>query len=185
VKEDILADRYAKALTAVAAQRNLEARLRDELALLADILMPDRGEIQVPELLALLSRPRIPLEDKKRVAGRLHRELALSDEVGAFFNLLIRRGRVGLIGRIAERFRERIDRAQGVASADAQTARPLSEEERRRVEQALAEVCGRPVDLTVRTNPALIAGLRVRVGGRQIDGSVAGALAALQTRMIR
>jgi len=52
VKEDILADRYAKALTAVAAQRNLEARLRDELALLADILMPDRGEIQVPELLA-------------------------------------------------------------------------------------------------------------------------------------
>ena len=72
-----------------------------------------------------------------------------------------------------------------MASARVETARALTDSERHGLKAALESALGHEADLDVRPNEALIAGVRVRVNGTLIDGSVAGALDRLATRFVR
>ncbi|MFH0910610.1 MAG: ATP synthase F1 subunit delta [Planctomycetota bacterium] len=182
--ESILAERYAKSLSRAAAKRGQGERIYEEFMLLTDILQPGEGEIRIPKLLAVLALPRIAMAEKLRVAETLLEELRFSEETGNFFKLLIRRRRIRLIGRIAEHYRVRTSAARGVVAADAESARPLEPEARERLRQALEGSLQGKVDLSVRVNRRLIGGVRLRMGGRLIDGSVSGALERLKNKLM-
>jgi F-type H+-transporting ATPase subunit delta len=59
----------------------------------------------------------------------------------------------------------------------------LTEQQERRLADALARVYGRQVSLQVTVDPQLLGGLVVRVKDEIIDGSVAARLAAVRQRM--
>jgi F-type H+-transporting ATPase subunit delta len=183
--DQMLAGRYAGAMVALASEKGVLDRVHAEIELLADILMPDRGEVQVPELLDLLAMPRVPLEEKIRITDLMLEQLDFSEEVGNLLNVLIARRRVGLMGKIADQFRARLAEAKSVAVATAETAKPMSEHNRQALKSALKVLTGREVDLAVYENPALLGGLRVHVDGRLLDGSVDGALTRLETGLAR
>jgi F-type H+-transporting ATPase subunit delta len=183
MNEAILAGRYAHALVDLAEERQTLDRVDTELSLLADILMPDRGSISVPELVRLLGQPRVALADKIRITDLMLEKLEFTEEVGNLLNVLISRQRVGLTGLIAERFHALAARRKGVVNARAAVARPLQEKDRRTLKSALEAALGREVDLDVHEDPSLIGGLRVRVDSTLIDGSVAGGLDRLATEL--
>jgi F-type H+-transporting ATPase subunit delta len=60
---------------------------------------------------------------------------------------------------------------------------PLTDQQERRLTEALARVYGRQVSLQITVDPALLGGLVVRVNDEVIDGSVVSRLAAIRQRM--
>jgi F-type H+-transporting ATPase subunit delta len=67
-------------------------------------------------------------------------------------------------------------------SASVESATPLPAEFRARVEAGLRRTYGAGVSMSFVENPALIGGMRVKVGSDVYDGSIRTALAALQER---
>jgi len=65
-------------------------------------------------------------------------------------------------------------------SAKVESAGPLTPELQARVQADLARAYGAGLNVTFAQNPALIGGMRVKVGSDVYDGSVSGRLAALQ-----
>ena len=61
-----------------------------------------------------------------------------------------------------------------------ESASPLSPDLQSRVQSDLARVYGPGLNLSFAPNPALIGGMRIRVGSDVYDGSVQARLAALQ-----
>jgi F-type H+-transporting ATPase subunit delta len=60
--------------------------------------------------------------------------------------------------------------------AEARTAVPLSDEQRSRLQRALADATGRQIELKVVIDPTVVGGVFARVGDEVFDGSVASRL---------
>ncbi|MBM9465767.1 F0F1 ATP synthase subunit delta [Nakamurella leprariae] len=77
---------------------------------------------------------------------------------------------------LVEQAAERRDKVVAVV----RTARPLTDDQLRRLTAALGRIYGREVSLHVEVDAALVGGLRVQVGDEVIDGSIAGRLESLR-----
>jgi F-type H+-transporting ATPase subunit delta len=105
--------------------------------------------------------------DEARVRGVVQRVLAAGGG-----------GRLGVLSRWLRLVR--LDRAKRLA--DVESAVPLPADARAAIEAALARVLGPDLATSFADNPALIGGVRVKVGSDVYDGSIQGHLAALESR---
>ena len=85
--------------------------------------------------------------------------------------LLASRNLVHLLPAIADRFQELLDAHNGVSRAEAVSAVPLDDRQRRSVERALADVYGGEIRLTSRVDPEILGGMVIRIGDKVLDGS--------------
>jgi F-type H+-transporting ATPase subunit delta len=74
---------------------------------------------------------------------------------------------------------------QQIVSAEITTAAALSPDRAAQIEQRLADVTGRRVDVTTSVNPAIIGGIVARIGSTVYDGSVATQLAKIRESLRR
>jgi F-type H+-transporting ATPase subunit delta len=74
----------------------------------------------------------------------------------------------------------RLDREKH--SAEVESAAPLTAEAQAAIETGVAKRFGRGVVTSFRDNPALIGGVRIKVGSNVYDDSIKGRLAALEER---
>jgi ATP synthase F1 delta subunit len=171
------ARRYARALLEVAYQSadGDPAALRRQLAEAAGLL-EDR-----PELEGALSSPAVPLDAKRNVVRAVWKDA--SPLLRRLLEMLVERGRLGVLDAIASTYGQLWNAARGVLPAEATSAEPLSEEQRAAVQRALGRATGRDVELTTAVDPELMGGLLVRVGGQVYDGTVRGRLRALRERL--
>lgn len=183
--ESQIARRYAKALVDVCDAQGTLQKTQDEMRFLADMLVPERGDISVPELLTMLYGPRIPKTDKFKLADLLAEKFGLGEAVCALLKTLIRRNRITLISPIETIFHELASLRRSVTPALVESATPLSDAERSRVHAALVSVVGGEVELEAKVQEKLLGGMRVRVRNVQVDGSVAGALERLEQRFAK
>jgi F-type H+-transporting ATPase subunit delta len=111
------------------------------------------------------------------VDGRLE-----ADRVRDVARRLSGSGRRGTIAVLAD-FRRlvRLDRDRHRASVE--SAASLPDDLREDVQAGLARVYGPGLDTSFEQNPALIGGLRIRVGSDVYDGSVRARLAAIESRL--
>jgi F-type H+-transporting ATPase subunit delta len=135
-----------------------------------------------PQVMRVLADPAIPFDDRRRVA-----ESVLGDAVtGAPRNLvllLIRRGRIELLPRVAAELRRLWEQRQGIVRAVVTSAAPLSAAEGAAVRERLAAMTGDRVEVEQAVDPSLLGGVVVRMGDRLIDGSVSGRLGRLRARL--
>lgn len=176
-----VARRYARALfeAALEAGGGLEGKVLD--AVRADLLLLETVFAD-PALAALLADPR--LDDRGKVAqigqasaGRLQ------PLTTALLGVLERRRRIALLLEIPVAFRELDDAHAGRLRGDVETALPLADDARRRIERALSQRTGREVLLRARTEPALLGGVRVTFGSTRLDASASGRLEILRLRL--
>jgi F-type H+-transporting ATPase subunit delta len=134
------------------------------------------------QVMRVLADPAIAFDDRRRVA-----EAMLGDSVtGAPRNLvllLVRRGRIELLPRVAAELRRLWEQRQGIVHAVVTSAAPLSEAEAAAVRDKLAVMTGDQVEMELQVDPSLLGGVLVRIGDRLIDGSVRGRLERLRTRL--
>jgi len=174
--------RYAEALFDLAQAREslagqAVAALRAEMEHLVVLVE------ETPQLSALLERPDLPAEWKLE-ALREALGASFSKTIMALLAVLVRHRRGDSVARVAEAYGELADEMAGVVRAEARTVVPLTEAQRARLIAALQRLTGRQVKLEVRSDPALLAGVRVQVGDRLIDGSAAGRLARMREELI-
>jgi len=160
------ARRYAKALFAIARQRDCVVPLRGELTALCELLA------QSPALGEVLLQPLHPAAARRAVlngvAGRLQSSALLRD----FCAYLIDRRRLIDLKAIADEFAQMAEAAAGRCTAQITSAAPLSPAQQQRLRAALSARTGREVTLEIEVDDALIGGLVAQVGDSVFDGSL-------------
>ncbi len=175
--EHRIAARYAEALFALAQQTQAAAPLGAELEELASLVQ------RTPQLRALLERPDLPpawkLQALREALGQ-----AFSETIMRLLSVLLYHQRGDALAQVAQTYRELADEAAGVLPAEARTAVPLTPEQRARLTAALQRLTGRQVRLEARTDPSVLAGVRLQIGDRLLDGSAAGRLAHMRQELL-
>lgn len=173
-KRDTAPRRYADAAFEIAARDGSFERWRRDLDDAAKLL-GDAG------LAAVLANPAIPLGDREEVARRVFG--GLSPNARNLILVLIRRGRIEQLPRVAEAFAQLDDDRQGIVHAVATTAAALTDPEVRALTARLEQMTGGRIALETEIDESLLGGLIVRVGDRLIDGSVRGRLERLRNQL--
>lgn len=171
--------RYAKALMAVTADRREKPDdLLVELEAAAGALA---GEPRFGELMA---NPKVLLSDRLASLGRFLDSLQPRPLARHFFQMLLKKGRLGALPEIVEEFRALADERAGVIRAAVTSAAALSGEDAERLRTILGARFGKTVILTSAVDPALIGGLVVRIGSLSFDGSIRSQLAAIHRQLL-
>jgi F-type H+-transporting ATPase subunit delta len=170
------ARRYAEAAFEVATRDKTVEQWREELARAAELAGDERA-------LNVLANPAIPSERRAEALGELLGD-RVSRPVHNLIQLMLRRGRIDELARVAAEFRRLDDDLQGITHATATTAAPLNQDEVRALTARLEQSTGDRIELDVVVDPSLLGGVVVRVGDRLIDGSVRGRLERLRNQLI-
>jgi F-type H+-transporting ATPase subunit delta len=97
--------------------------------------------------------------------------------------LLADRDRLELLPDMMNAYRERLMDHQNVIRAEVVSTIPLSQDRAAVLQQKLAAVTGRTVNLNARVDPSIVGGLVARVGTVVYDGSIATQLAKMKERL--
>lgn len=87
------------------------------------------------------------------------------------------------LDRAAEELAELAAASRERSIAKVSTPVALTDDQQRRLSEALSQIYRRPIALQVELRPELVGGLVVRVADEVIDGSIAGRLAAARQRL--
>jgi F-type H+-transporting ATPase subunit delta len=175
-RRESAARRYAEAAFEVALRDKTVDAWRSELDAAAAVVAEER-------IGRALANPSIPLETRLATAektfGRLVSRPALN-----LIGLMLRRGRIQELPRLAAEFRRLDNERQGITQATAISASPLTKDEVEALAHRLEEQTGGRIELDVQVDPSLLGGLVVRVGDRLIDGSVRSRLERLRNQLV-
>ena len=97
----------------------------------------------------------------------------------SFIKILCEKGALGDFGGCCEQFRRRYHSDQGIVEAVVTSAVPLTDEQRERLSDRLSRASGKKIDLTVKVDRSVIAGIKVELDGRELDGTVEGRLSGI------
>lgn len=175
-RRDTGARRYAEAAFEVALRDGTVDSWRSELEAAAAVVAD-------PRALGTLANPAVSIDQRSAAVGALLKGIA-APQVQNLVQLLLKRGRIEQLPRVAAEFRRLDDRRQGITHATITSAAPLTQDELRAITQRLEQQSGGRIALDVQVDPSLLGGLVVRVGDRLIDGSVRGRLERLRNQLV-
>lgn len=104
----------------------------------------------------------------------------LPQELINLLNLLLQEDDVDLLPEVSEALGRIGSRQQAPTKAEITSAAELSEKDKNALRKSLAKQFGENLIFSFHVDPSLMGGLRVRVGDRLIDTSVASRLATLR-----
>jgi F-type H+-transporting ATPase subunit delta len=167
------ARKYAGALFQVAVAQNILDQTQEDLR---EVTLATQNH---PDLMVIMRQPRIQIERKKDLIRRLFSGSA-NDLMSDFLQMLTDKRRFPLIEAIHNEFARLLNEHRRVLPVEATSAVPLEADQQERLRQRLSEVTGYEIRLSTKVDPDILGGLRIRMRGQLIDGSV-----ATQLRRIR
>ena len=172
----IYARRYSQAVFNIALEKKELDRWQSDLRRIASL-----GEDAA--LVAWFESPKLHFDDKaKLLSERLGDINPLALNLAC---LLVTRGRLGMIGDIADEYQHLLDDYRGIEQAEVTTAIPLDDKDKLRLEERLGIVVGKKVVLKTEVDTSLIGGIIARIGDKLIDGSTRSRLEALKKELKR
>jgi F-type H+-transporting ATPase subunit delta len=169
-------DAYVAAITSIAEADNVLPQVVNEFAAVAraidnsDDLRNKLGD----ELLPIAVRQGIV---EKLLEGKGHRVTAQC------VALVIGAGHGRDLRTIAEKISSNSAHAHGREVAEVRTAVALSEDQTKRLTEALTKATGSQINLTVIIDPSVVGGIVATVGDKVIDGSIRNSLDQLKSRL--
>jgi F-type H+-transporting ATPase subunit delta len=161
----VVAKRYSKALwDSLDSPTNAKATSEELRGL--------QETFQQPEFWQFLTQPTFDVAQKLSVATQVLEKAGASKIVARFMEQLIKAGRIEALPEVVHSFEMLFRASEGVVEANVETALPLNEKQKSDIAAGLSRVLGKKVFLTVVDKPELIAGVRVLVEGRLMDGSL-------------
>lgn len=171
-----VASRYAKSLIDLAKEQNALEAVHGDMQQVIEVIKSNSN------LRAVLKNPIIKLHKKANILKAIFGEKA-HESVLAFFDLLVKKGRSGVIYATAQEFVSEYNREKGIVEASVVSAVPLSKDQLEQIIAIVKSDYGNEVLLTNDINPDLIGGFILRVGDKQVDTSIASQLNKLEQHL--
>src|SRR5260370_984033 len=142
------------------------------------------GAVQADERLAgSRESPRVAQSADAALLARALGHVA-APELVRFLQAVVRRGRQGLLGEIAQQYQELVDGKLNRVHADVTLPEVPDPQLEQEIVRRLADALGKDVRAHFRADRTILGGVIVRVGDRIFDGSLRRRLAALRRRML-
>lgn len=172
-----LSGRYATALFELARDENKLDQVGASLATLKQALT------ESDDLKRLVASPLVSRAESAKIVAGLVKPLKLDPLTAKFLGVLAENRRLGVLGAIIRDLNTLSARHRGETSAQVITAHPLDGGQMAALTARLKSIVGSEVAVDATVDPNILGGLVVRLGSRQIDGSIRTKLNALATAM--
>jgi F-type H+-transporting ATPase subunit delta len=172
-----LSGRYATALFELARDENKLDAVSQSLATLKQALAESE------DLKALVASPLIGRDAAGKAISGVGEVIGIDPVTGNFLGVLARNRRLGALPAIIRDFTTLAARHRGETTAQVVSAHPLDANQMATLQTRLKSMVGSEVAVDASVDPSILGGLIVRLGSRQIDGSIRTKLNALATAM--
>ena len=169
-----VAERYASSLFELA----LEAGKVDAVSAALNGFDALIGESE--DLKRLVQSPVFSAEDQVNAISAIADKLSVDALVVNFLKVVAGNRRLFALPGMIKAFAQIAAAHRGEITADVTSAHALSAEQETELKAALKSVTGKDVTLVVTVDPAILGGLIVKVGSRQIDTSLRTKLSTLK-----
>ena len=171
--------RYAQALFDLVTEEKSLASVEADLKSLKTALADSR------DLKVLVGSPAFSAEDKAKGLAAIADKAKFHATTNKFLGLLAANGRTAALGEVIAGFEALSAKARGAISAEVTTAVALTAAQEKGVAAALRQALGKDPEITTRVDPAILGGIRVKVGSRLFDASLRSKLDTLKFALKR
>ena len=171
--------RYAQALFELAEAQDRLPQVESDLKALED------ARRENADFRRLVASPAYAAEDKARGLGAIAKAGGADPLTAKFLGLLAQNGRASALPAVAKSFAALAAARRGAVAAEVTSAVPLTDAQAAGLKSSLRQTLGKDPELTIRVDPAILGGLRVRVGSRLYDASLKGRLDQLKSALKR
>jgi len=172
-----VAERYASAFFELARDESAIDRIEGDLQNVLAMLDAN------PDLRRMVESPVFSADDQERAIGAIADSAGIRGFTGNFLRLIARKRRLFALPGMIRMFRELAAKNRGEVTAEVTSAHPLGNDQIEALRAALKAKLRKDVTINVRTNPALLGGLVVKVGSRMIDSSLRTRLMNVKTQL--
>jgi F-type H+-transporting ATPase subunit delta len=137
-----------------------------------------------PDLALASNRGAVSDAARKALIHAVSKAMTLSTPVMKLLVLLAESRKLNYLPDLTMAYRERLLAHQNIVRAEVKSAAPLSPEKTRALEESLAKVTGKKVELSVSVDPALLGGVVATIGSTVYDGSVKTQLERMRQELV-
>jgi F-type H+-transporting ATPase subunit delta len=172
-------DRYARALFDLAVETHVLPAVEADLAQLKAMIR-DSADFRT-----LMVSPRFDVEDRARGLMTLSERAGFCETTQKFLALLCANRRLAALSAVIPAFAKLAADRRGEVSAQVTTAVAMTPAQVEALAGALRQTLGKDPIIEARVDPALLGGLKVRVGSRLYDASLKSKLDSLKFALKR
>jgi F-type H+-transporting ATPase subunit delta len=171
--------RYAQALFDLAREEKRVAAVEKDLKELKAMIAGS------PDLRTLILSPKFKADAKGKGLAAVAAKAKFNDTTRKFLGLVAANGRANQLSGVIAAFEALAAAERGAISAQVTTAVPLSPAQAKGVAAALRQALGKDPEIETRVDPAILGGIRVKVGSRLYDASLKSKLDQLKFALKR
>jgi len=169
--------RYAKALFALATEKNLVDQVKTDLEQI------QAASRDLPEFQWLINHPVIKPSKKEEIFRKLFGE-KVEEVTMRFLELLVKNKRENQIAGIIRWYIHEYRQARGIETATFVTAIPVDDTIRNNVRKIVRDHFHKDLELLEQTDPAIIGGYILKIEDLQYDGSILAGLKKIRRELI-
>jgi F-type H+-transporting ATPase subunit delta len=173
-----VARRYAEAFFSIARDNDKIDDYQLELEKVVTTIQ------EVDNLKEYMNHLLIPAAAKKDVVKQLFAD-QISPVTLNFIMMIIDKKRETYIEVIVDEFKDMADEFRNIAKVDLIAAKEVAEEDIKFLAEKLSASTGKTVQLNLTVDPALLGGVKLRMGDQIIDGTIAKKLEMLKEQLIQ
>jgi F-type H+-transporting ATPase subunit delta len=165
-----VAEPYAEALLDLAKSNDTLKETTNDMNIVSQLL------VNSSDLKKFLGNPLSPRDAKKSVVKDVLGE-QIDGSTLKFILLLVDRGRIGVLERIAEKFLELSYKEESIEIAKVISSIQLTAQQQKEIAEKLKIITGaKQIKLALKVDPQLIGGFTIEIGSQKIDTSIRGQL---------
>ena len=178
-RETEAGERYARAAFDLALDQKILDKVQADAAALKALLT------ESAELRGVIASPFYKSEVKLNALLAVAAKAKLQALTQKTLGVMAANGRLDHLYPLINAFNKLYAAHKGIVSAEVTSAAELSDEQTADLKAALAKALGGQADIHTRVDPALLGGLKVRVGSRLYDASLRSKLDSLRFALKR
>lgn len=167
---------YGSALYDLAVEEQRTGPLLEQLQMLREAFR------QEPDFVYLLATPSLSKEERCGILDQSFRG-KIDGYLLNFMKILCENGTIRQFGDCAQEFKRRYHEDQGILEVRAVTAVAMDEALCAKLQERLAAVTGKRIELSCRVDAACLGGVRLEMDGMQMDGTVRHRLDTLRQQL--
>lgn len=173
----LIGGRYANALFDLALETSKLDILEEEVRIVLDTIKGDK------EFISVLNHPQISGEEKLSLFEKAFKG-KVSDEIMGLFSVALRKNRESHILEALEIFIRKAEEYKGIETAFITSAKPLNENQIESIKEKLSKNLNKRIFIQTDVDENLLGGVRIKVAGHIIDGTVKRQLDDLKTKLL-